>query len=135
MMRAVTRRGGLIGLAALVTMVSALWMSPGADAQQQRSASYPILTIDSERLFAETAFGRRIADEIEEVRQAVEELAGIGGIGEPQRAAEGDGEQQNAAPCVETPLEGEFFPVALDGAALLRQGDRRYRGCHGMDPK
>ena len=66
MMRAVTRRGGLIGLAALVTMVSALWMSPGADAQQQRSACYPILTIDSERLFAETAFGRRIADEIEE---------------------------------------------------------------------
>ena len=77
----------------------------------------------------------QITDEIEEVRQAIEELAGIGGVGEPQRAAEGDGEQQNTAPGVEAPLEGEFFPVALDGAALLRQGDRWYRGCHDMDPK
>ncbi len=40
-------------------------------AAQQRPATNPILTIESDRLFADTAFGRRIATEVEEESKAL----------------------------------------------------------------
>lgn len=55
------RGRGLLVLAAFV----ALWISVAAEAQQGPK-SIPILTIESDRVFAETLFGKRITSEIEE---------------------------------------------------------------------
>lgn len=75
-----TRLAGI--LAVLATALLCVVASP-ADAQRIGPVQSPILTIDSERLFAESAFGRRTVEEFEargaalaaENRRIEEELA------------------------------------------------------------
>lgn len=58
-----TFRAALLGVALSAALPVA--------AQEPRGVQSPILVIDSERLFAESAFGQRIADEIEEAGAAL----------------------------------------------------------------
>lgn len=63
--RSFSRLSVAAGVTGLFVALAALCVTFPA-AAQQKPASYPILTIESERLFAETAFGQRIATEIED---------------------------------------------------------------------
>ena len=56
--------GRLIGALALVVMM-ALALPLAAPANAQVAGDTPILTIESERFFSESAFGQRVAAEID----------------------------------------------------------------------
>lgn len=53
------------GLAGAVMLLMLVMLAPMASAQQLGLVQSPILTIESDRLFAESAFGKRVAREVE----------------------------------------------------------------------
>ena len=66
MSRAVFRPLLLLALLGLATPVSAQQQPQAGSALEGGTVISPVLTIDSERLFLESAFGKRVAAEIEQ---------------------------------------------------------------------
>lgn len=64
------------------------------------------------------------------MRQAIEELAGVGIVGEPERARKRQEENAEAEPGVKPAAGTQFLPMALDDGAVVAQMPREQGSCH-----